>query len=202
MKRKIFKWFFKSEYLAYEREMKCMESKSEKKIQKMKEELCVEEKKYGLVKSIFTDDKNSKIVALDTNRNGEDVLVVESFYDNNLWIKLYGPSYSAVNKHPRIMSTIKKDIEKGITYIHIDDIDTIHINCGNGSIAMKYFLKAAETTGAEYINGSLSSKDKDHFPRSEHYYKKFGFEVNFNEGRTSGGVKLYLKWFCKDFKGS
>lgn len=57
---------------------------------------------------------------------------------------------------------------------------------------MKYFLKAVEKLHVDYIDGWLSSVDKKHFDRSEHFYKKFGFEVHFNEDRTSGGIKKIM----------
>lgn len=57
---------------------------------------------------------------------------------------------------------------------------------------MEYFLKYCKTTPAEYISGSLSSVDADHFDRSEHYYKKHGFKVEFYEGRKSGRIRYIL----------
>lgn len=149
---------------------------------------------YELVKRVFSDSKNHKISGIETNKDGVEVLVVEDMYGDNLWIKLYGlPSYVAINMHPRIMATIRKDYQDGTTYIYIDDINVVDLDCGNGSIVMKYFIESVKNLDADYISGGLSSVDKDHFDRLEHYYKKYGFKVTFNDGRTSGQIKLNLK---------
>lgn len=73
-------------------------------------------------------------------------------------------------------------------YIHIDDIMVEDKEIGNGSILMEYFLKY-QTTPAKYISGSYRSVDSDHFDRSEHYYQKHGFKVEFYEGRKSGSIR-------------
>ncbi|MCD3203070.1 MULTISPECIES: hypothetical protein [Clostridium] len=193
MKWKIFKWLFRDELLACEKAINSNKLKCEEEIRIIKNELSEEKKQYDLVKRIFSDNKTSKIVGLETNNAGEEVLVVESMRGEYLDVELYGFSYRAINQHPRIMSTKKRDDEKGITYIHIDDIQILDVNSGNGSILMKYFIEAAKKVNAEYINGWISSVDKDHFDRLEHYYNKFDFEVHFNEEHTSGGIKLNLK---------
>lgn len=193
MKWKLFRWLFRAEFLACENAIASNVLKCENEIRRMQHELSEEKKQYGLVKRIFSDYKHAKIVGIEINKAGEEVLVVETLIGDDLWVNLYGSSYVAINQHPRIMSSRKKNFEKGATYIRIDDIQSIDNDRGNGSIAMKYFIEAAKKTDAEYIDGLLSSVDKDHFDRSEHYYQKFGFEVQFNEERSSGKIKLNLK---------
>lgn len=193
MKWKIFIWLFRNEVSVYEKVIKQNELKYKNEIKQIENKLVQEKQRYELVKRIFTDFKNSKIIGVEINRSNEEVLVVEVMQGKDLWIMLYAPSYIAINQHPRIMSTTKKDYSKNITHIYIDDIQTEHINCGNGSIMMKYFIEAAKKTDATYISGAISSEDINHFDRLEYYYKKFGYDVHFNDDRTSGGIKLDLK---------
>ena len=101
---------------------------------------------------------------------------------------LYNDKYKACSNHPRIMDTYEKHYGEA-EYIHIDDIMVEDKEIGNGSILMEYFLKYCKTTPAKYISGSLSSVDSDHFDRSEHYYQKHGFKVEFYEGRKSGSIR-------------
>ncbi|MGH0950891.1 hypothetical protein [Bacillus mycoides] len=42
------------------------------------------------------------------------------------------------------------------------------------------------------ISGMLSPVDSNHFDKLEHFYKKFGFEVEFNTDRTEGSIKKVL----------
>lgn len=44
----------------------------------------------------------------------------------------------------------------------------------------------------QYIRGWLSNYDSGHFDRIEHFYKKFNFDVKFNENRTTGNIYLKL----------
>ena len=57
---------------------------------------------------------------------------------------------------------------------------------------IKYFIKECKQEGLEYIDGWLSDVDKDQFDRLEQFYKKFNFDVKFNENRTSGNIKLKI----------
>lgn len=189
MKWKVFRIIFRKELEAMNKTVIRQREEAQNEIKKIKYEMDKMKKQYGLVKRIFSIDPHVKIVGIETNKAGEEVLVTEWVTDSMLWIKLYGPSYQAINNLPRIMSTIRKNSN----YIKIEDI-IMEDNCiGNGSIAMKYFLKAAEQLKIDYIKGDLSSVDKDHFDRSEAYYKKFNFDVVFDEDRTSGTIKKIMK---------
>lgn len=44
-------------------------------------------------------------------------------------------------------------------------------------IAMKALIKYAKRNNIKWIEGSLSSVDNDHADRRNHYYEKFGFEI-------------------------
>jgi hypothetical protein len=158
-------------------------------------------KLQDLVKRIFEIDKQAKIIAIEANKTGKELLVTYQLWDKNLWVKLYGEDYQGITSCPRIMSTIrrKSDFEEVDThdsfYVRIDDILMIDDDLGNGSIAMKHFFNIVESLkrdclmNIEYIQGKLSSVDKGNFDRLEHFYKKHGFDVVFNTDRTSGSIK-------------
>lgn len=191
VKWELFKWLFKQEFAVCNNTIIQNTQKCDNKINKMKAELEIKKKQYGLVQRIFYLFPNAKIIGIDTNKNKEELLVVENMINSELTIYLFGPSYQGITHLPRIMSTIKKKEIKEIlvNYVHIDDIINEDNAIGNGSILMKYFLKTVEELHVDYISGELSSVDKNHFDRSEHFYKKFGFEVHINEERTNGGIK-------------
>lgn len=189
IKLKLFKWLFKRELAICENAIIQNEQKCERKINEMKAELELQKKQYGLVDRIFFLFPDAKIIAVDTNKRNEEVLVVERSNGTMLTILLFGPSYQGITHLPRIMATVRKSEVFSYNYVHIDDIINIDDNIGNGSILMKNFLKIVENLHVDYIDGGLSSVDKGHFDRSEHFYEKFGFEVQLNAERTSGVIK-------------
>lgn len=153
-------------------------------------------KRLSIVDSILKE-KDRSIIGCSKNKLGDDVYIVQSIRKNDVWFMLYSNEYKAINNHPRIMATYNKESRTEYdchpAYIKIDDILVEDNNVGNGSILMPYFIDYCKNTDAEYITGWLSSVDMDHFDRSEHFYKKHGFEVQFNEERTSGSIKYILK---------
>lgn len=145
-----------------------------------------------IVHRIFSE-KDHCIVGEADNKNGEHVFIVQWVSNNNICFKLYSSRYKAINGHPRIMATYRKPYD-GDPYIHIDDILVEDNNAGNGSILMPYFIKyCKQYTDAKYISGSLSSVDIDHFDRSEHFYRKHGFNVEMNKDKSSGRIRLQIE---------
>lgn len=142
-----------------------------------------------LVHSILKEE-NHVIVGEDINKRKEQVLVVQWVFGNDIWFMLYSERYKAIN-HPKIMASYVSSYGKD-PYIEIDDILVVDDDVGNGSILMPYFIKYCKTTDAKYIRGQLSSVDKGHFDRLEHFYKKHGFNVKFTPDRSSGFIKYML----------
>lgn len=141
-----------------------------------------------LVHSILKE-KNHVIVGEDINKMKEQVLVVQWVFDNDIWFMLYSEHYMPI--HPRIMASYVPNNGED-PYIIIDDILVVNNDVGNGSILMPYFIKYCKTTDAKYICGQLSTVDKGHFNRLEHFYKKHGFNVKFKSDRSSGSIKYTL----------
>lgn len=135
------------------------------------------------------------IEGFKTNKIDEELYICVLDFGISFSIYLKGLSYS--NLYPRLMvDTIKSDYsylydEEKIIYI--TDIQTEKIDVGNGSILMEYFIKKAKKRGFDKIDGYLSSVDKDHFDRSEYFYKKHKFNVEFNGSRTSGHIEKKLR---------
>ncbi|GIO38829.1 hypothetical protein J41TS12_36900 [Paenibacillus antibioticophila] len=67
-----------------------------------------------------------------------------------------------------------------IAEIHIEGA---HVNRGYGSIVMSEILKLAYQLGSiRFIDNWISGVDLGHIDRSAHFYRKFGFDVELNEG--------------------
>lgn len=201
MMHRYLMWLFRNEIGKYQEELKAHYGRLEREV---KQKASILEKRYNLVQRIFCNEGNVSLVGLEKNKSGEELIVCERFIKNDITIKLYGPSYQGVNGNPRIMAELRKvsdstneasDTENASYYIKIVDILMEDNDIGNGSIAMKYLVKMVERLKIncgmriEYISGMLSWVDKEHFDRSEHYYKKFGFDVEFNGDRSSGKIR-------------
>ena len=175
--------FFKKELLDmqnyYQRKLEDIERNANKKTTMIE-----------LVHSILKE-KNHVIVGEDVNKMKEQVLVVQWVFDNDIWFMLYSERYKAINKHPRIMASYVSCYGEE-PYIKINDILVVDNDVGNGSILMRYFIKYCKTTDAKCIRGQLSSVDKGHFDRSEHFYKKHEFNVKFTSDRSAGSIKYIL----------
>ncbi len=100
-------------------------------------------------------------------------------YKNSFW-----------HGHTAMLSARWKNTE----HIIIDDIDfkDQDYNVGHGTILMNYLFEYAKEHNAKYISGELSPEDKDHFDRSEAFYKKHGFIVSFEKDGKKGRIQKNL----------
>lgn len=189
MKKLLMNSFFKKELVvlhkSYEgelkRKIKIIEKNGQNEIEAVK-------KSSEIPKRIFSLFKDAEIIGIEKNKLEEEVYVFKTQYNSLLNIYLCSQSYQAINGLPRIMTSI--DYKKSIRIL---DIQTVDIDIGNGSILMEYLIKTVKKAEISNITGGLSSVDSDHFDRSEHYYKNFGFDVKFNGSRTSGAIELNLQ---------
>lgn len=133
--------------------------------------------------SIFSFDKPIDIVK---NRLGHIYLVMENTSGNKLDYLLAGKTHKGLMNCPRVLTEIIEEGER--KYIHIDDIFGEDENLGNGSILLSYIFKAAEKLGISEIRGGLVPVDVEKFDKLEHFYKKNGFEVEFNESMSRGKI--------------
>lgn len=137
------------------------------------------ERRYGFVKQIFHKFPDAEIIGLEENKEQQELIIVlcgDTIY-------LFGENYQVPNKAPRIYFKIYETPEK---HIHIVDILMKENNIGNGSVAMKALIKYAKKIDAKWIGGTLSSVDDDHADRRNHFYEKFGFNID------NSSIKLEL----------
>lgn len=82
------------------------------------------------------------------------------------------------------------------TKIKLDDCQNeSYKDRGHGSVFMKYFLEDIMEFGVKKVEGDLRYEDgtEDSKNRREHFYKKFGFEVSWDDkDRTTGKINLTI----------
>ena len=144
-------------------------------------------------------DYHNQIVYYASNKCDEKIYVVKRSFQYNsetFDLYLYCVNYSfCLNMLPVVHCSYYNhySLDGNNPYIRIDDIlMKEHINKGNGTIAINGLITVAQHMNAKRICGSLSTVDKERFDMLEHFYKKCGFKVTFNENRTSGHIELFL----------
>lgn len=188
MKKLIMNSIFKKEldviHKRYEMELKRKINLIEKNAQ---DEIIGVKKSSEISKRIFSLFKNAEIIGIEENKH-EEVYVFKTYNQSFLTIHLCSKSYQAINGLPRIMAVV----DTNTNHLKILDVQTEDLDIGNGSILMKYLVETVGKMKVSRITGDLSSVDMNHFSRSEHYYKKFGFNVKFDDSRTSGTIELKI----------
>lgn len=193
MKNIIFRWLFKKELQEVEKQHDAEMRKLSYELDKQLLEVNRLKPFIEIPKRAFSFFPGSEIIDIRQNRNKEEVFVLRFLKDSFLTIYLFGESYMAINGLPRLMAKIDTDYQTKDKHAKILDIQTVNINVGNGSILMEHFLQSAKVLGVKSVGGWLSEVDAGHFDRSEHFYKKFDFQVTFNNHRTDGSVRLEFK---------
>ena len=190
MKKKMCRWIFKKELNEAYTELNNSYCREVRRVEAAMEH---NEKKYGLMKRIFSLLPTAEIIGLEENGNKEELIVV--LHDNS--ILLFRERYQGICGLPRIYFEVNTQEIDGLErkYVHIIDILMEDNNIGNGTVAMKDLLKYAKKINAKWIDGGLSSVDNDHADRRNHFYEKFGFEITENEEQNSnfyGKITLNL----------
>lgn len=186
----VFNFLFRKELRAYDQAFISFKNAAATAIREAKDEASQKSELYTLMERAFSDFPSGKIVGFEKSKMGLYMFAFEVLSDNSLNIYLYGTMYSALNAHPRILCDISQ--REGHKVIFIRDIKEIDDSRGNGSMLMSYLIREAKALNVEYIRGSLSFYDKDHFDRLEHFYKKHGFTVSFNKSKDGGSIILKL----------
>lgn len=83
--------------------------------------------------------------------------------------------------------------DDNIKSLFIGDITSEPKNMGYGSIAMKSVIYIAHTLNAREVYGNLAESDRHRFDQLEYFYSKHGFDVMFDNSRTSGKIHLKLQ---------
>lgn len=121
-----------------------------------------------------------KVLHVAGNRYGESIMVYRLFYgdalderDIHLRVKVI------TNKGVLVPdSNVYLIVHPESKHMQIADIriEGDRVNRGYGSIMMAALMNLVQQLGIKYITGWISGVDWDHVERSEHFYKKFGFE--------------------------
>lgn len=144
-------------------------------------------KQYGYFSTSLNIFKECKAVKIVKNKLGNLYIVMEDFRDTlsgkDLDFYLSGERCQGICSCPRILATVKND------YIWIEDLFAIDEDCGNGTLLLECLFAKAKELKIDTIKGELSPVDRKNFDKLEHFYKKNGFDVRFNQERTSGLIK-------------
>lgn len=168
MIKKLLKLIFKKELDEITKELNY---KYDCKLKKMDFIVRQNEMRYGLIKQVFQWLPNAEIIGLEENKTHQELIIVLC----NETIYLFGEDYQVFDRVPRIYFEIYDKPQK---HIHIIDVLTEDDNIGNGSVAMKALIKHAKKIDAKWIGGTLSNVDDDHADRRNHFYEKFGFNID------------------------
>lgn len=107
-------------------------------------------------------------------------------------VNVYLFDYDMRPKKHKLYATRKTYADKD--YIWIDDIQCAR-NQGYGSLLLRGIQQIAKEWSLP-VAGYLSEADQDRFDVHEHFYQKHGFQVRFNQHRTSGKI-----WWDPDPEG-
>lgn len=145
------------------------------------------EKEHELVDKLL---KEYQIINVQYNKDDEKQYVCLSYSGDN--ISMYLRNLYIRRPHPRLFAEIYRDINGKYKECKIIDVFAEGENSGNGSLLLQNLLIHLKKQDVWQVKGELSSVDKDRFDKLEHFYRKNGFKVTFDEKRTSGKITLTL----------
>ncbi|WP_127505917.1 hypothetical protein [Paenibacillus humicus] len=131
-----------------------------------------------------------KVIHVAQNRFGESVMIYRL---------MYGDGMDDVNIHLRV-KVISKDgvrVPDSNVHVHVENkhmdiadikIEGERVNRGYGSIMMKGLMKIVHEMQIKVITGWISSVDWDHIDRSEHFYRKHGFDCQLDHENKKGTI--------------
>lgn len=131
-----------------------------------------------------------KVIHVAQNRFGESVMIYRL---------MYGDGMDDVNIHLRVKVISKDGVKAPDSNVHVHvenkhmDIADIKIegervNRGYGSIMMEGLMKIVHEMQIKVITGWISSVDWDHIDRSEHFYRKHGFDCQLDHENKKGTI--------------
>jgi GNAT superfamily N-acetyltransferase len=136
--------------------------------------------------SSHLEGKGHRILNISTNKYSERVIVYRLHADEDqddihfhLRIRIISDKGVMIPDPNIHLHVYREDRHMKIADIKIEGN---HVNRGYGSIVMSEILKLAQQLEIKFINGWISGVDWGHIDRSAHFYRKFGFDVELNEG--------------------
>lgn len=163
-------------------------------IQKMsKEELLLFAKTNEAVQTILEEKIDFTLVMVAFNQKNEEIYIMRRWDkdDGELKLLLYQGTYNYGSFLQSRVSTTADQKKK----IYIYDLQMSRRGVGNGSIALQYLIQFAVDHHVDLIAGGLAACDKDEtygFDLLEGFYRRHGFQVTFDEGKTEGFLLMEL----------
>lgn len=131
-----------------------------------------------------------KVIHVAQNRFDESIMIYRLMYDDGM---------DDLNIHIRV-KIISKDgvkVPDSNVHVHVENqhmeiadikIEGERVNRGYGSIMMEGLMKLVHEMQIKVITGWISSVDWDHFDRSEHFYRKHGFDCQLDHENKRGTI--------------
>lgn len=187
MKNKVFSWIFKRELEELEESKKDVQYEKRRNDKSMETLSVQSEEQNELLKRIFKNSPHAEIIGFEKNTY-DNMLVVKEADNNNVTLYLYAPKHNGRNNLPHLYGRIIER-DNGEKSLFIDEVQAIDKGIGNGSILMQHIMKESRKMGLSFVSGKLSEVDKENFDYLEKFYDDHGYDVKFNEGRTSGSFR-------------
>lgn len=161
-----------------------------------------EEKKLNSIKKVdeYIEKNYSKtrfVLSTEKNNSGDSFYILASDDSEEFLLDMI-----STDNFMDCQKSIRKIIARSIStvfnadnIVKIEDVIVDEKNCdlGNGSILLQNLEQLCKIRGKTKIVGSLKWVDKENFEKLEHFYKKNGFVVTFNEERTGGKIVKTLE---------
>ncbi|TDG00912.1 hypothetical protein E1757_04685 [Paenibacillus piri] len=145
-------------------------------------------------RTVDIEKDGHKVIHVDQTRYGETVMIYRLHHND------YNESEDQ-SIHLRIKIVTSKGVKTPdsnafLSFQHtnksmrISDIKIKgeRVSRGYGSILMTAIMLLVDQLQVRYITGWISGVDWDHIDRSEHFYRKFGFDVELNPEAQSGKI--------------
>ena len=145
---------------------------------------------------LLNNQNNYSTVYVRKDKN--DTLCLISLSPNILSVYKYNDEYFRQKLHVNYRSGTFFHVKSKNYHsaLFIEDIQVTEENCnlGLGSLAMEILIKKAKSNKIKIITGELSHVDKDNKERRYHFYRKFGFDIDFykDDGKSYKYARVTL----------
>jgi len=139
------------------------------------------------------EKEGHKVIRVDQTHHGETVMIYRLFHhdglddqDIHLRIKIITPKGVLMPDSNAFLIIYPDSKLMKIADIRIEGK---RVSRGYGSVLMTAIMQLVDQLGIRFITGWISGVDWDHIERSEHFYRKFGFECDLDHEAKSGKIK-------------
>lgn len=136
------------------------------------------------------EKEGHKIIHVAQNRFGETIMIYRIMYGD-------GQDDEIITLRVRIISKEGVIVPDSNVHVHVENkhmeiadikIEGKRVNRGYGSIMMAGLMKLVYEMHIKVITGWISSVDWDHIDRSEHFYRKHGFDCKLDHEIKRGTI--------------